>query len=168
MKYDPIKRKLGVVFNRTPALRKLFYRLLDILLLRSWHIRKALKEWEKAVNKFQTIVAMQSNYADAVSKLETAQQQLKLAELDKKAQEAEVQGNWDSAVQALEILAKEFPKQAAIIARLEEARKRKRLENLYTEARQLSEGQKWLAVLQVFDQIHALDPEFPDSDALLS
>ena len=47
MQYDPIKRKLGVVFNRTPGLRKLFYRLLDILLLRSWHIRKAFKQWEK-------------------------------------------------------------------------------------------------------------------------
>ncbi|MBN2637988.1 MAG: class I SAM-dependent methyltransferase [Bacteroidales bacterium] len=47
MQYDPIKRKLGVVFNQTPGLRKLFYRLLDILLLRSWHIRKAFKVWEK-------------------------------------------------------------------------------------------------------------------------
>jgi len=47
MQYDPIKRKLGKVFNATPALRKLFYRLLDILLLRSWHIRKALRHWVK-------------------------------------------------------------------------------------------------------------------------
>lgn len=47
MQYDPIKRKLGRVFNSAPFLRKLFYRLLDILLLRSWHIRKALKQWEK-------------------------------------------------------------------------------------------------------------------------
>ncbi|HEY9114006.1 MAG TPA: class I SAM-dependent methyltransferase [Bacteroidales bacterium] len=47
MQYDPIKRKLGKVFNRTPFLRKLFYRLLDLLLLRSWHIRKALRQWEK-------------------------------------------------------------------------------------------------------------------------
>lgn len=46
MKYDPIKRKLGVVFNRSPFLRKLFYRLLDMLLLRSWHIRKEIKKWE--------------------------------------------------------------------------------------------------------------------------
>jgi len=50
MQYDPIKRKLGKVFNRTPFLRKLFYRLLDLLLLRSWHIRKALKQWEKQEN----------------------------------------------------------------------------------------------------------------------
>jgi SAM-dependent methyltransferase len=47
MQYDPIKRKLGVFFNRTPAFRKLFYRLLDLLLLRSWHIRKELKKLEK-------------------------------------------------------------------------------------------------------------------------
>lgn len=47
MKYDPIKRKLGVVFNASPGMRKLFYKLLDILLLRSWHIRKEFKKWEK-------------------------------------------------------------------------------------------------------------------------
>ncbi len=45
MQYDPIKRSLGRVFNKTPFLRKLFYRLLDILLLRSWHVRKELKTW---------------------------------------------------------------------------------------------------------------------------
>lgn len=47
MQYDPIKRKLGVVLNRTPAFRKLFYRMLDLLLLRSWHIRKVLRQIEK-------------------------------------------------------------------------------------------------------------------------
>ncbi len=46
MQYDPIKRKLGVYFNKTPFLRKTFYRLLDLLLLRSWHVRKALRQWE--------------------------------------------------------------------------------------------------------------------------
>jgi len=44
MQYDPIKQSLGKVFNSTPALRKLFYRLLDLLLLRSWHIRHELKQ----------------------------------------------------------------------------------------------------------------------------
>jgi len=42
MKYDPVKNSLGAIFNRTVFLRKLFYRLLDLLLLRSWHIRKEL------------------------------------------------------------------------------------------------------------------------------
>ncbi len=45
MKYDPIKRSLGNVFNKTPFLRILFYRLLDLLLLRSWHVKKEIRRW---------------------------------------------------------------------------------------------------------------------------
>ena len=44
MQYDPIKRSLGSFFNRRPVMRKLFYCLLDWLLLRSWHIRKELRQ----------------------------------------------------------------------------------------------------------------------------
>lgn len=43
MHYDPIKEMLGRVFNRNPLLRRLFYSLLNVLLLRSWHVRKALR-----------------------------------------------------------------------------------------------------------------------------
>jgi len=45
MQYDPVKRRLGVVFNRTPFLRKVFYKLLDLLLLRAWHIQHELRKW---------------------------------------------------------------------------------------------------------------------------
>lgn len=44
MKYDPIKKSLGKVFNQTPLLRRIFYRLLDILLLRAWYINKELRD----------------------------------------------------------------------------------------------------------------------------
>jgi ubiquinone/menaquinone biosynthesis C-methylase UbiE len=47
MQYDPIKRTLGNFFNQSPFLRKLFYRLLDLLLLRSWHIHLELRKWIK-------------------------------------------------------------------------------------------------------------------------
>lgn len=47
MQYDPIKRVLGEAFNQTPFLRKLFYHLLDLLLLRTWHIHKELRAWAK-------------------------------------------------------------------------------------------------------------------------
>src|ERR1700682_5309415 len=50
MQYDPIKRSLGNVFNRNPFLRKLFYNLLDLLLLRSWHVHKELRAWMKTIN----------------------------------------------------------------------------------------------------------------------
>jgi len=45
MQYDPVKRQLGKVFNRSPWLRKLFYKLLDLLLLRCWHIHRELRAW---------------------------------------------------------------------------------------------------------------------------
>ena len=45
MQYDPIKRVLGNVFNRSTGSRKLFYNLLDLLLLRAWHVHKELRVW---------------------------------------------------------------------------------------------------------------------------
>lgn len=45
MQYDPIKKTLGKVFNKTPFLRILFYKLLDLLLLRAWHVRKEIRCW---------------------------------------------------------------------------------------------------------------------------
>lgn len=47
MKYDPIKKFLGGYFNRSIFLRKSFYILLDLLLLRAWHIRKELAIWKR-------------------------------------------------------------------------------------------------------------------------
>lgn len=47
MQYDPIKKDLGSVFNKSAGLRILFYRLLDLLLLRTWHIKKAIRQWSK-------------------------------------------------------------------------------------------------------------------------
>lgn len=48
MQYDPIKRSLGEVFNRRPGYRKLFYLLLDLLLLRAWHIKRELRRWKRS------------------------------------------------------------------------------------------------------------------------
>jgi len=48
MEYDPIKRRLGKVFNCTPFLRKLFYSLLDLLLLRAWYVHKELRRLKKS------------------------------------------------------------------------------------------------------------------------
>jgi SAM-dependent methyltransferase len=62
MQYDPIKQKLGLFFNKSPRLRKLFYRLLDILLLRSWHIRKEIKIWEETVTGKQNILDAGSGF----------------------------------------------------------------------------------------------------------
>jgi len=43
MKYDPVKSKIGNLVNRRLWMRKLFYRLLDILLLRAWHVKRLIR-----------------------------------------------------------------------------------------------------------------------------
>jgi len=48
MQYDPIKRTLGSFFNKSPFLRRIFYTLLDWLLLRAWHVQKELRIWAKS------------------------------------------------------------------------------------------------------------------------
>jgi len=62
MQYDPIKRSLGSVFNSTPFLRKVFYRLLDLLLLRSWHIRREIKKWAATAPKDAMILDAGSGF----------------------------------------------------------------------------------------------------------
>lgn len=49
MQYDPIKRSLGNVFNKSPFLRIFFYRLLDLLLLRAWHIKREIRKIKKGM-----------------------------------------------------------------------------------------------------------------------
>jgi SAM-dependent methyltransferase len=72
MQYDPIKRSLGRVFNATPGFRVLFYRLLNLLLLRSWYIRHELKKWASRQGKFADILDAGSGfgqYSWSLSKL---------------------------------------------------------------------------------------------------
>ncbi len=62
MQYDPIKRSLGNVFNQHPVLRKLFYQLLDWLLLRAWHIRKELRKRTYTSPEVRTILDAGSGF----------------------------------------------------------------------------------------------------------
>lgn len=44
MKYDPIKKTFGNIVSKNIFLRKLFYKLLDLMFLRSWHVRRKIKK----------------------------------------------------------------------------------------------------------------------------
>jgi 2-polyprenyl-3-methyl-5-hydroxy-6-metoxy-1,4-benzoquinol methylase len=44
MQYDPIKKRVGRVFSGPVFMRKIFYFFLDLLLLRAWHVKRALKK----------------------------------------------------------------------------------------------------------------------------
>lgn len=56
MQYDPIKRTIGNVVSAHVFLRKTFYRLLDLLLLRAWHVKKALREFKGSTAKPSAIL----------------------------------------------------------------------------------------------------------------
>jgi SAM-dependent methyltransferase len=42
MHYDPVKDRLGAIFQRSPLAQKAFYRLLDAFFLRAWHVHREL------------------------------------------------------------------------------------------------------------------------------
>jgi 2-polyprenyl-3-methyl-5-hydroxy-6-metoxy-1,4-benzoquinol methylase len=62
MQYDPIKHSLGKVFNRHPVLRRLFYQLLDLLLLRAWHIRSELRKRRRSAPEVKNILDAGSGF----------------------------------------------------------------------------------------------------------
>lgn len=49
MQYEPIKQTLGRFFSGSLFLRKTLYLLLDLLLLRTWHVKRALRKISQEV-----------------------------------------------------------------------------------------------------------------------
>lgn len=48
MHYDPVKNVFASVIRKFPLLRILFYKLLDLMFLRSWYVRRELKSIRKS------------------------------------------------------------------------------------------------------------------------
>jgi SAM-dependent methyltransferase len=62
MQYEPIKRSLGKVFARSLFLRKTLYFLLDLLLLRTWHVKRALRKTHKQFPDEATVLDAGSGF----------------------------------------------------------------------------------------------------------
>lgn len=67
MHYDPIKQKLNKFFNLSPFLRIIFYKLLDILLLRAWYIKREIREWKLKLKSQNSNLKSQIEILDAGS-----------------------------------------------------------------------------------------------------
>ena len=89
MRYDPVKKSLGKVFNKTPKLRIFFYRLLDLLLLRSWYVRKELKIWAKTAPLDAEILDAGSGFGQYVWRLSTIGEKWKITGFDIKPEQIE-------------------------------------------------------------------------------
>ncbi|MCW3806729.1 class I SAM-dependent methyltransferase [Plebeiibacterium marinum] len=89
MQYDPIKRSLGKVFNRSPFLRILFYKLLDLLLLRAWHIRKEIKSWSKKIGNDINVLDAGSGFGQYVYFISSLNKSWKVTGVDVKTEQIE-------------------------------------------------------------------------------
>lgn len=87
MQYDPIKRSLGSVFNAHPLMRILFYKLLDLLLLRAWHIRKELAIWNKSAPQGASIMDAGSGFGQYTYFLTTLNKKHDILALDVKQEQ---------------------------------------------------------------------------------
>ncbi|MDX1638683.1 MAG: class I SAM-dependent methyltransferase [Balneolaceae bacterium] len=45
--YDPVKDRFAAIIRRSSFLRTLFYKLLDLFFLRSWYVRKLIREYAR-------------------------------------------------------------------------------------------------------------------------
>lgn len=87
MQYDPIKFSLGKIFNKRPFLRIVFYKLLDVLLLRTWHIKKAIKNW--AENKNLKILDAGSGFGQYTYFLSSLNKKYDVSAVDVKEEQIE-------------------------------------------------------------------------------
>ncbi len=89
MQYDPIKRTLGIFFNKSPVLRKLFYKLLDILLLRAWHIKREFRLWAKTQEGEISILDAGSGFGQYVYFMSSYNKNWKIKGIDVKEEQIE-------------------------------------------------------------------------------
>lgn len=74
MQYEPIKRSLGRFFSGSLLMRKTLYFLLDLLLLRTWHVKKALRKIAKQFPGKATVLDAGSGFGQytwSMSKMNT-------------------------------------------------------------------------------------------------
>ena len=87
MQYDPIKRYLGNIFNSNTYFRIFFYKLLDIILLRTWHIKRELRSIKKTFPENAQILDAGSGFGQYSYYLSTQSPSWKIKAVDVKSEQ---------------------------------------------------------------------------------
>ncbi len=103
MQYDPIKRSLGNVFNKTPFLRIIFYNLLDLLLLRAWHIHKELRKWMSENKNAQNILDAGAGFGQYTFWLNKKNRNWKIISVDVKDEQVADCNNFFNKIDAANV-----------------------------------------------------------------
>ena len=125
------------------------------------------EDWDRAYQRFQSILSQRPNHKPAAEKLAEADRQRNLAKLYAQAEDAYKTENWPAAIRWFDELVQKSADYKDAAQLLRDARKQNRLKDLYIEAETLHSAQKWHAVLKVFEQITAIEPAYPDPQGLL-
>jgi len=134
-------------------------------------------------------VSAPSPNAQTTSETEDRRQRDVLSEYREAVESAWASGELTgSSAERLRELASELPLEASVAAVIEreimgdtaeaiirhqerpaeENERRKQLHDLYAQARRSHQASRWNAVIEVFDQIRTIDPDYPDSEGLLT
>lgn len=82
MQYEPIKRSLGRFFSKSLFLRKILYLLIDLLLLRTWHVKKALSKLSKILPPESSVLDAGSGFGQYAWRISCMYKHWKIKAID--------------------------------------------------------------------------------------
>jgi len=82
MHYDPIKKTLGRFFSGPLFMRKIFYYLLDLLLLRTWHIKKALRDLTRGLPEDASVLDAGAGFGQYTWRMSRMNREWKITAVD--------------------------------------------------------------------------------------
>jgi SAM-dependent methyltransferase len=82
MRYEPIKRSLGRFFAGSLFLRKTLYFLLDLLLLRTWHVKKALRKISQELPREASVLDAGSGFGQYTWRMSRMNSRWKINAID--------------------------------------------------------------------------------------
>jgi 2-polyprenyl-3-methyl-5-hydroxy-6-metoxy-1,4-benzoquinol methylase len=89
MQYEPIKRSMGRFFSGPLFMRKLLYFLLDILLLRTWHVKKALRKIHREIPDQAYVLDAGSGFGQYTWRMNRMNKKWKISAVDINSEEIE-------------------------------------------------------------------------------
>jgi SAM-dependent methyltransferase len=82
MRYEPIKKSLGRVFTQSLFLRKTLYFLLDLLLLRTWHVKRTIQILSSSLPKNAFVLDAGSGFGQYTWRMSSLHKGWKIKAID--------------------------------------------------------------------------------------
>ena len=130
------------------------------------------QEWQAVVETFEQIRAEYPDYPDPAGLLASAREALETKELEQRVatlcdrgQRHMKVGEWQQALESFEEVGNAIEK---FSLKHQEQAAKEQLNRLYSRARELHQNQEWQGVVDVFEQIHAEAPAYPDPEQLFN